>query len=85
MQNLGVRVANTTDSLGRSRFHCFGAEVFISGDFPSWFLSFDTNGAKRVSQNVTMMMTMMMTMMTMMMTTTTTTTTTMMINIFISF
>ena len=56
MQNLGVRVANTTDSLGRSRFHCFGAEAIISGAFPSWFLSFDTNGAKRVSQNVTTMM-----------------------------
>ncbi|XP_067655449.1 glycoprotein-N-acetylgalactosamine 3-beta-galactosyltransferase 1-B-like isoform X2 [Haliotis asinina] len=47
MENLGVRTVNTTDALGRSRFHCFAPEAHLSGMYPSWFYKFDANGARK--------------------------------------
>ena len=48
MQRLGVRTANTTDALGRSRFHCFDPETHLFGGYPDWYYSYDANGAKKV-------------------------------------
>ena len=48
MQRLGVRTDNTTDALGRSRFHCFTPETHIFGGYPNWYYTSDANGAKKV-------------------------------------
>lgn len=48
MQNLGVRTANSTDALGRSRFHCFDPETHLMGGYPNWYYKYDANGAKKV-------------------------------------
>ncbi|XP_046555650.1 glycoprotein-N-acetylgalactosamine 3-beta-galactosyltransferase 1-like [Haliotis rubra] len=47
MENLGVRTVNTTDALGRSRFHCFRPETHLAGKYPKWFYKFDANGAAK--------------------------------------
>ncbi|OWF41079.1 Glycoprotein-N-acetylgalactosamine 3-beta-galactosyltransferase 1 [Mizuhopecten yessoensis] len=41
MENLGVRIGNSTDALGRTRFHCFSPQTHISGNFPRWFYDYD--------------------------------------------
>ncbi|XP_060069293.1 glycoprotein-N-acetylgalactosamine 3-beta-galactosyltransferase 1-B-like [Ylistrum balloti] len=41
MENIGVKIGNSSDSLGRTRFHCFTPELHLSGDYPSWFYRFD--------------------------------------------
>ena len=49
MENLGVKVGNSTDTFGRSRFHCFNLELHLLGDYPKWYYSYDSHGAKIVS------------------------------------
>ncbi|XP_070179067.1 uncharacterized protein [Littorina saxatilis] len=46
MSSLGVRVSNSTDALGRSRFHCFPPDYFTQGVYPAWYHQHDANGAK---------------------------------------
>ena len=52
MENLGVKVGNSTDSLGRSRFHCFDIEMHVNGVFPEWYLNYDAHRAKKVNINL---------------------------------
>ncbi|XP_025095203.1 glycoprotein-N-acetylgalactosamine 3-beta-galactosyltransferase 1-like isoform X1 [Pomacea canaliculata] len=47
METLGVRTSNTSDVMGRSRFHCFDPETFLSGNYPDWYYHYDTNGAQK--------------------------------------
>ncbi|KAL5006244.1 hypothetical protein ScPMuIL_015050 [Solemya velum] len=47
MQNLGVKAGNSTDSLGRSRFHCFDWETHLVGGYPDWYYKYDALGAKK--------------------------------------
>ncbi|WAQ94673.1 C1GLT-like protein [Mya arenaria] len=44
MQNLGVKVGNSTDRFGRSRFHCFDPATHLMGDYPRWYHLFDAHG-----------------------------------------
>ncbi|XP_060601650.1 glycoprotein-N-acetylgalactosamine 3-beta-galactosyltransferase 1-like, partial [Ruditapes philippinarum] len=46
MQSIGVRLGNSTDKYGRSRFHCFHPEAHVIGQYPSWYKPYDANGAK---------------------------------------
>ena len=48
MQRLGVRVGDSRDSLGRSRFHCFNPETHVHGGYPDWYLKYDKYGAAKV-------------------------------------
>ena len=48
METLGVRLGNSTDRYGRSRFHCFHPEAHVNGQYPSWYEPYDANGAKMV-------------------------------------
>ena len=45
MQNLGIKAGNSTDILGRSRFHCFGLETHLHGGYPKWYYNYDGRGA----------------------------------------
>ena len=49
MERLGVKTGNTTDNLGRSRFHCFDPTKHIMGGFPEWYYQYDANGVKKVT------------------------------------
>ena len=49
MKNLGVQIGNTTDSLGRSRFHCFEVSMVMSGVYPDWYYTFYKNKISKVS------------------------------------
>lgn len=51
MANLGVNLGNSTDALGRSRFHCFDPTLHLFGDFPDWYYKYDANGGKMVSDD----------------------------------
>ena len=48
MQNLGVKTANTTDAMGRSRFHALDPERHLFGSYDNWYYDYDANGAKKV-------------------------------------
>lgn len=48
MEKLGVKTMNSTDALGRSRFHCFDPETHMFGGYPDWYYQYDANGAKKV-------------------------------------
>ena len=48
MDNLGVRTANTTDALGRSRFHCFNIGTHLAGNFPKWYYRKNWIGPRKV-------------------------------------
>ncbi|KAL3831539.1 hypothetical protein ACJMK2_023280 [Sinanodonta woodiana] len=52
MEKLGVKTGNSTDKLGRSRFHCFDPETHVHGGYPDWYLSYDANGAKKGIDNI---------------------------------
>jgi len=39
MESLGVKTASTLDSLGRTRFHCFGPTELLMGKLPGWFVN----------------------------------------------
>ena len=49
LENLGVKTLNSTDALGRTRFHCFDPETHLFGLYPDWFVQRDASGAKKVS------------------------------------
>lgn len=48
MEKLGVKVGESVDSKGRSRFHCFDTMQHIFGGYPNWYYSYDSHGAKKV-------------------------------------
>ncbi|KAK3696201.1 hypothetical protein RRG08_027644 [Elysia crispata] len=52
MEKLGVATANSTDALGRSRFHCFDPETHLFGGYPDWYYSYDANGAKKGPEHI---------------------------------
>ncbi|XP_060592471.1 glycoprotein-N-acetylgalactosamine 3-beta-galactosyltransferase 1-like isoform X2 [Ruditapes philippinarum] len=52
MQNLGVKVGNSTDKLGRSRFHCFDPETHLRGGYPDWYYKYDAHGAKKGKESI---------------------------------
>ncbi|XP_005089696.2 glycoprotein-N-acetylgalactosamine 3-beta-galactosyltransferase 1 [Aplysia californica] len=52
MQKLGVKTANTTDAMGRSRFHCFDPETHLFGGYPDWYYQYDANGAKKGRESI---------------------------------
>ncbi|KAH3868567.1 hypothetical protein DPMN_031716 [Dreissena polymorpha] len=47
MENLGAKVGNSTDKLGRSRFHFFDPETHLKGNYGDWYYKYDTNGTKK--------------------------------------
>ncbi|XP_046562351.1 glycoprotein-N-acetylgalactosamine 3-beta-galactosyltransferase 1-B-like [Haliotis rubra] len=47
MQSLGIPIGNSTDSKGRSRFHCLSPAAHINGRYPKWYYAYDANGAKK--------------------------------------
>jgi len=49
MQKLGVRLGDSRDALGRSRFHCFDPPTHIHGGYPDWYLQYDKYGAQKVN------------------------------------
>lgn len=52
MESLGVKTMNSTDAMGRSRFHCFDPETHLFGGYPDWYYKYDANGAKKVSKTL---------------------------------
>ncbi|XP_076461553.1 glycoprotein-N-acetylgalactosamine 3-beta-galactosyltransferase 1-like [Babylonia areolata] len=52
LMNLGVKLMPSADSLGRSRFHCFGAWYHMKGDFAGWYKAYDAIGAKPGMGNI---------------------------------
>lgn len=50
MQNLGVKTGNSTDAFGRSRFHCFGYQAHLLGEFPDWYHKYDSAGGRKVNE-----------------------------------
>ena len=50
METLGVKLGDSRDSLGRSRFHCFTPGIHMLGaqEFPDWYFTYDKYGAKKV-------------------------------------
>ncbi|XP_076460589.1 glycoprotein-N-acetylgalactosamine 3-beta-galactosyltransferase 1-like isoform X2 [Babylonia areolata] len=52
MERLGVRTVNTTDTLGRSRFHCFDPETHLFGGYPDWYYQYDANGAHKGQDSI---------------------------------
>ncbi|XP_067677230.1 glycoprotein-N-acetylgalactosamine 3-beta-galactosyltransferase 1-like [Haliotis asinina] len=47
MQNLGVRIVETTDVLGRTRFHSFQPEAHFEGIYPKWYRKYVATGTKK--------------------------------------
>ncbi|XP_046575241.1 glycoprotein-N-acetylgalactosamine 3-beta-galactosyltransferase 1-B-like [Haliotis rubra] len=52
METLGIRTGNSTDALGRSRFHCFPPEAHVNGGFPKWYYTYVMGGAKQGIENI---------------------------------
>ena len=52
MENLGVKTVNSSDALGRSRFHCFDPETHLFGEYPDWYYQYDANGAKKGTESI---------------------------------
>ncbi|XP_046365597.2 glycoprotein-N-acetylgalactosamine 3-beta-galactosyltransferase 1-B-like [Haliotis rufescens] len=52
MQSLEVKLANSTDSQGRSKFHCMTPHSHLSGKYPQWYRKYDANGAKKGIQSM---------------------------------
>ena len=48
MGKLNVKMGNSTDVLGRSRFHCLSPYFHISGRYSMWYRIYDIHGAKKV-------------------------------------
>lgn len=48
MEKLRVKAGDSRDVLGRSRFHCFSAALFIQGGYPDWYIQYDKYGAQKV-------------------------------------
>ncbi|CAG5130204.1 unnamed protein product [Candidula unifasciata] len=47
LENLGVRLANSTDALGRNRFHVFTPSTHLKGQYPKWFYRYDARGGAK--------------------------------------
>ncbi len=45
----GVKVADSRDHQGRSRFHCFPPGTHLHGYYPDWYRVYDKYGAQKVS------------------------------------
>ncbi|XP_071101874.1 glycoprotein-N-acetylgalactosamine 3-beta-galactosyltransferase 1-like [Haliotis cracherodii] len=52
MERLGVKTVNSTDALGRSRFHCFNPETHLFGGYPEWYYKYDANGAHNGTESI---------------------------------
>ena len=49
MGSLGVKLKNSTDKYGGTRFHCLSPEDWVSGTFPKWLYVYDANGIRKAS------------------------------------
>lgn len=47
MENLKVSLGDTTDSLGRTRFHCLNPYSHLLGSVPEWYYSYDRHQGKK--------------------------------------
>lgn len=52
MQRLGVKTINSTDAMGRSRFHCFDPETHLFGEYPKWYYQYVGNGARKGTDSI---------------------------------
>ncbi|XP_071121222.1 glycoprotein-N-acetylgalactosamine 3-beta-galactosyltransferase 1-like [Mytilus edulis] len=52
MGKVGVKIGNSTDALGRSRFHCFIPEYHLKGNYPKWYYSFSVNDPQKGTESV---------------------------------
>ncbi|XP_052796637.1 glycoprotein-N-acetylgalactosamine 3-beta-galactosyltransferase 1-like [Mya arenaria] len=52
MQNLGVKVGNSTDRFGRSRFHCFDPATHLMGGYPDWYYKYDAHGGQSGRESI---------------------------------
>ncbi|XP_059148646.1 glycoprotein-N-acetylgalactosamine 3-beta-galactosyltransferase 1-like [Physella acuta] len=52
LQNLGVRLKDTTDVMNRTRFHCFDPSFVLKARFPQWFVDYDVLFAKGGIENI---------------------------------
>ncbi|XP_067649807.1 glycoprotein-N-acetylgalactosamine 3-beta-galactosyltransferase 1-like [Haliotis asinina] len=52
MEKLGIKTGNSTDALGRSRFHCFSPDTHVNGGFPKWYYNYVKGGAKQGIENI---------------------------------
>lgn len=48
MEKVGVKIVNSSDALGRSRFHCFEPAYHLFGNYPDWYYTYDANGPRQV-------------------------------------
>ena len=44
LERLGVKVADSRDALGRTRFHCLSPHDHIHGKYPAWYYTHDKHG-----------------------------------------
>lgn len=49
LRKLGVNLGNSTDELGRERFHPLSLMAHYNGDFPDWMFSYASNPVQKVS------------------------------------
>ncbi|XP_052064997.1 glycoprotein-N-acetylgalactosamine 3-beta-galactosyltransferase 1-B-like [Mytilus californianus] len=52
LEKVGVKVVNSSDALGRSRFHCFQPESHLFGDYPKWYYKYDANGPRKGMESI---------------------------------
>ncbi|XP_013078914.2 glycoprotein-N-acetylgalactosamine 3-beta-galactosyltransferase 1-like isoform X1 [Biomphalaria glabrata] len=52
MQNFGVKAGNSTDALGRTRFHCLTPEVHLLGPYPKWYFEYVGKHAKWGTESI---------------------------------
>lgn len=49
LQKIGVKLGNSSDSLGRNRFNCFSPMYLLYEILPNWYKDIEANGGKSVS------------------------------------
>ncbi|XP_071101942.1 glycoprotein-N-acetylgalactosamine 3-beta-galactosyltransferase 1-like [Haliotis cracherodii] len=52
MEKIGISTGNSTDALGRSRFHCFSPDTHVNGGFPKWYYNYVKGGPKQGIENI---------------------------------